>query len=281
MNPEDEALLSAKACEAIYGTTAEPIGRLTAQKAMEAEGFSNFLWFDLPTLYNEVCAFIASSVTDHILVFRGTKAPQDWITDLTCLTSPFDALFLGSPNVGSVHEGFGRCLADYLPRIIIPLSHRDTSKPLLITGHSLGGAFAALAGACFAFVPHPISPVSCIYTFGQPRIGLLDFCESYQRKLEGKLIRFVNKKDIVPRVPFRGADYSDVGRLLHFDSAGQIILGDPIWQGEITRILESCADFSEIMMHLKVDVSDHSMRGYREVVEKQKVTLASLLRRVP
>lgn len=76
----------------------------------------------------------------------------------------------------------------------------------LVTGHSLGGSLAALIGTCFTAMGPAIQPASAIYTFGQPRIGLYDFCNTYARLLGNKLVRFINKQDLVPRVPIRNWD---------------------------------------------------------------------------
>jgi triacylglycerol lipase len=116
---------------------------------MKALGFSQFAWIDLTTIFKDVCAFIVSSDEYHLLVFRGTKVPQDWMTDLACTPVRFDWVFTGGPAIGEIHAGFGHCLSDGFNDIISALSSRDLTKPLLITGHSLGGALAALAGACF------------------------------------------------------------------------------------------------------------------------------------
>lgn len=278
MKPEDEAIICAKASEAIYGNAADSVGSITSKAVMQALGFSNFLWIDLPTLALDVCAFIASSDTHHLLVFRGTKTPQDWMTDAACTPIRFDAVFAGAPSIGEIHTGFAHCLVEGLERIILPLSHRDRNKPLLITGHSLGGALAALSGVCFEVLVSPVPSVSCIYTFGQPRIGLRNFSEEYERRLGGKLVRFVNKEDVVPRIPFRIFDYSDDGTMIHFDSSGKPLLENPKWENFKARALQSFEDFIEMTRDLRVDVGDHSMTGYREVVEQNGNNLALLLR---
>lgn len=278
MKPEDEAVLCGRASEAIYGTVADTWGMNSSKAAMAALGFSNFLWIDLPTLVLDVCAFIATSDRCHILVFRGTKTPQDWMTDAMCTPIGFESVFNGAPPIGEIHSGFGRCLAEGLQRIILPLSHRDRTRPLLITGHSLGGALAALSSACFSVLNCPIPPVSTIYTFGQPRIGLRNFCDDFKRRLQGKLVRFVNKQDIVPRVPFRIWDYSDEGKMIHFDSSGKPLLESPEWQDFTERAWQSAEDFVEIVTNLRVDVGDHSIVGYRKLIEAEKETLALLLK---
>jgi hypothetical protein len=244
---------------------------------MSALGFSNFVWIDLTGVFKDICAFIVSSDDYHLLVFRGTKLPQDWMTDLACTPVRFDWVFTGAPAIGEIHAGFGHCLSDGFSDIISALSSRDATKPLLITGHSLGGALAALAGACFTVLGSSVPAVSAIYTFGQPRIGLHDFCNTYSRILADKLVRFVNKQDLVPRVPFRNWDYSDEGTMIHFDSSGQPAIQSAEWQNFLARSLESFGDFFQIISHISVDVGDHSMAGYQDLIEQNQAALAPLL----
>jgi hypothetical protein len=277
MEPQEQALICAQASEAIYGTAEDPAGQASSQTTMTGLGFSNLVWIDLTGVFKDLCAFIVSSDDCHLLVFRGTKLPQDWMTDLACTPVRFDWVFTGGPAIGEIHAGFGHCLSDGLNDIISALSSRDPGKPLVITGHSLGGALAALVGACFSVLGSPVPTVSAIYTFGQPRIGLHDFCNTYSRILADKLVRFVNKQDLVPRVPFRNWDYSDEGTMIHFDSSGTPSIQSPEWQNFLARSLQSFGDFFEIMSHIRVDVGDHSMAGYQDLIEQNQDALAELL----
>jgi triacylglycerol lipase len=277
MNPV-EALICAKASEAIYGTPQDQAGQITSQAVMEILGFSDLTWIDLVGVFKDVCAFVASSPDYNILVFRGTKNVQDFMTDFACTPVRFDWVFTAAPAIGEIHAGFGHSLSDGLENIIAALSARDQTKRLLVTGHSLGGALAAIVAACFTVMGSAIRPVSTIYTFGQPRVGLHDFCNTYGRILAGKLIRFVNKQDLVPRVPFRGMDYSDEGTMIHFDSNGTPSIQGAEWQNFLGRTLQSFGDFFEITSHIGVDIGDHSMAGYRLLIEENQVALAPLLR---
>ena len=267
-----EALLCARASETIYQ------GKGVPEKALQADGFSEFAWIDLTTVFEDVCAFVASSPQYNLLAFRGTQDPQDWMEDVYCTPVRFDWIFQAAPAVGEIHAGFGHTLADKLANITQTLAGRDQGKALLITGHSLGGALAALAAAYLNLVGASVRPVTGIYTFGQPRIGLHDFCNTYDRILARKLVRFVNKQDLVPRVPFRGWDYSDEGLMIHFDSNGIPSVEADEWQNFLARTLQSLGDFVEIMSHVRVDAGDHSMTGYRELVENSQQPLAPLLR---
>eukprot|EP00216_Chloropicon_sp_CCMP2111_P003683 CAMPEP_0198246004 /NCGR_PEP_ID=MMETSP1446-20131203/44067_1 /TAXON_ID=1461542 ORGANISM="Unidentified sp, Strain CCMP2111" /NCGR_SAMPLE_ID=MMETSP1446 /ASSEMBLY_ACC=CAM_ASM_001112 /LENGTH=343 /DNA_ID=CAMNT_0043930261 /DNA_START=85 /DNA_END=1112 /DNA_ORIENTATION=- len=72
---------------------------------------------------------------------------------------------------------------------------------LVITGHSLGGALAALAAADFTMNGMEVSKV---ITFGQPRLGNMNWAHLYDSTLGLRNITFrlVNHRDPVPRIPF-------------------------------------------------------------------------------
>jgi len=277
MKPEAEALICARASRTIYGTASDPVGKDSSAATMLDLGFSNFVWIDLEGIFKDVCAFICSSADCHLLAFRGTKVPQDWMSDLACTPVRFEWVFTGAPPIGEIHAGFGHCLSDGLSDIIAGLAPRDPKKPLLVTDHSLGGALAALVAACFAVLGSSVPPVSTVYTFGQPRIGLHTFCNTYDRILAGKLVRFVNKRDLVPRVPFRNWDYSDEGTMIHFDDAGNPSLQSLPWASFLARTLGSLGDFFEIISHIGIDVGDHSIAGYEDLIAKNQEALNRLL----
>ena len=54
---------------------------------------------------------------------------------------------------------------------------RDQTTRLFLTGHSLGGALAVLAGAVLQFETN--RSVTGVYTYGQPRVGDPDFSAAF------------------------------------------------------------------------------------------------------
>jgi triacylglycerol lipase len=191
--------------------------------------------------------------------------------------------------VGDIHAGFGHALSDGWRKIIAAVGavapqpaimdtdSIDARRTFWITGHSLGGALAALAGAAFSLLPdNVIRPVSGIYTFGQPRIGLHNFCDNYGRLLSPRIFRLVNNKDLVPRVPFRGWDYSDVGEMIHFTRSGDPERQSEQWREFLARTLESFGEAIEIFTNFKMDVGDHSIGNYRQLVADHQDSLNRL-----
>jgi triacylglycerol lipase len=279
MKPEAEALICAKACEAIYGSEADEDGMRFCTLEMKRIGFDQLLWNNFETPLQDICAFAATSDQYHILAFRGTKLAQDWVTDLGCIKIGFEDIFPGTPAMGEIHAGFGRCLTLALDKIQRMLIHRDMSKPLLVTGHSLGGGLAALAAVHFVLTRATVKlpQVRRVYTFGQPRVGVQKFCATYAHFVPNKLIRFVNNRDLVPRVPLRCQMFAEVGTMIHFDSAGTPKIESQEWNDFLGKPFGTIEEILGTMINGKQGVADHSMHGYRELVEKSQAALADML----
>ena len=170
--------------------------------------------------------FVAESGDAIIVAFRGTQPnrPMDWFVDFRATSSPWDH------NAGKVHSGFygalrqvwGVTLAngEVLPKRLL----HPGSKTIWITGHSLGGALAELCAAQTLFVSN--IPVQGVYTFGQPRVGSKDFADALNTKLGSGIFRFVNDRDIVPRVPLFSMGFCHYGSQRFFDHAGESTVAD-------------------------------------------------------
>ena len=175
-----------------------------------------------------------------IVAFRGTEPAKlaDWLVDTEIIQKPWRD-FLGEPNLGLVHHGFARNTAFVWEQLSQFVAGARTNKQSLwITGHSLGGAMALIAGAAFTFSKHQV--VNGIYTFGQPRTGNRAFVVKCNRQLKAIVFRVVNNRDIVPHVPpmlipfliippHGPIVYRHAGQLLHFDAAGKLHTDLALW----------------------------------------------------
>ncbi len=143
------------------------------------------------------CAYLAAWPDKAVLAFRGTQIdqPRDLLTDLD--------VFKAQGAV--VHRGFWRRIetlwdAHVRPRLEALPARAKASA--FVTGHSLGGALATLAALRW--------PFSEAVTFGEPRVGL-----GIDAQLRcGRHLRYVNGRDLVPRMPPRVLGYGDHGEMV-------------------------------------------------------------------
>jgi triacylglycerol lipase len=183
----------------------------------KTSGFTGaFDFFD----HRDTQGFVAESGDAIIVAFRGTQPnrPMDWFVDLRATSDPWDH------QAGRVHSGFYSALravwgvtlvnGEVLPKRLV----NRGSKTIWITGHSLGGALAELCAAQAMFVSR--IPVQGVYTFGQPRVGNKDFATAVNEQLGSGTYRFVNDRDIVPRVPLFSMGFCHYGCQRFFDHEG-------------------------------------------------------------
>jgi len=98
------------------------------------------------------------------------------------------------------HQGFIRALDEiWEPTFAAVQAERKKSdRPLWVTGHSLGGALALLAGWRFK---RKFVSVHQICTFGAPMVGDADASAAIDREFGKKIYRYVNDQDPVPCLP--------------------------------------------------------------------------------
>jgi hypothetical protein len=157
-----------------------------------------------------------------ILCYRGTD-PLAFITWLTAVDADAEKVPLsvpGSTDSFGVRAGFyrnvritGDDVAAALARALRGKSVLEAAaampnrlEALYITGHSLGGAMAAVATVRMlsdrAFGPLT-DKLTAVYTFGQPMVGCPDFAEACadDEFLDQNVIRYRYRNDVVPSLP--------------------------------------------------------------------------------
>ena len=149
---------------------------------------------------------------DHIVVaFRGTESPTslDGLKDIL-LTDAMNLLVvpegrlgldLAAAGVGArFHKGFVDAIAAIWPVLLpsIEAEVKNSDRPIWITGHSLGGALALIAAW---LLKRRFITVEEVCTFGAPMIGNRTACDAFNREFAGKIHRYVNGRDPVPKLP--------------------------------------------------------------------------------
>jgi hypothetical protein len=125
--------------------------------------------------------------------FRGSDEGADWLRN-----SRF-GLVDGAPLAGKAHEGFleGWCQVE---DEVVPRAKEAVRKgnPVIVTGHSLGGAIATLAHAGL----REEGLISACFTFGAPRVGNAAFVSEYEREKMHELhYRMVMENDPIVGLP--------------------------------------------------------------------------------
>ena len=143
--------------------------------------------------------FVSSYDGVSVLTFAGTEPVNfaDWILD-----------FSVHLKADGIHAGFDAGVRAVLNTISATLGPRGSvaTDKLFITGHSLGGALAAVAALRLAADQIvDIDRIVGIYTFGMPRCGNEQFVTDYRAvgagALANRTFRMVDGDDIIPQVP--------------------------------------------------------------------------------
>lgn len=202
----------------------------------------------------EVDACLVGEIPDGpVIAFRGTlpldlhsiPTLRDWLGDFQA--DPMAVA--GFP--GFVHSGFFAALSVVAPAITAELAKMDLAgRRVLITGHSKGGAVAALAAWSLQAVNG--IPVKVV-TFAGAKPGDAAFRAAYEAKgIDHE--RYEYNNDIVPHLPLseggfvdvlsrlphignrldnlRRFDYQPVGALRYIDQSGRVVPDGPTLRDE-------------------------------------------------
>ena len=259
---------------------------LLSSFAYDHEKEKDILESDLKTLHlklthtfdiEDTQAIIVVSEHFTVLAFRGTEAnkPKD-------IKSDIGASIVRCNSGGMIHKGFSQAYNLVSTQLQSALAAPEiASKPLFITGHSLGGALATIAAKRLT---HNAGIAAC-YTFGSPRVGDSNWVSG----IRAPLYRVVNAADAVTMLPPGGAPIALLSKFIsvipYLRAFGEMLqkkFGGYLHSGDM-RYLTNCenGDFEQVklltsvtwlyrvMGVIKNNVSaskplkDHSMINYR------------------
>jgi triacylglycerol lipase len=156
-------------------------------------------------------AYVGGNDEHIVAVFRGSEAPtsieglKDWL-----LTDAVNLLIVPEGQIGTdfiaagvgarFHQGFMGALAEVWGPFSAAVQEemKKKERPLWVAGHSLGGALAQLAAWRLR---RQFVNVHQVYTYGAPMVGNVAATEAFDRELAGKIYRYVNTADLVPKLP--------------------------------------------------------------------------------
>jgi hypothetical protein len=186
---------------------------------------------------------------DHarVIAFSGTNEVADVMADLSGVGRKM--LTEDTAHGGAFHRGFLKAFQRARPQIYAELSQRTAAhglKPLHITGHSLGGAYAVQLSESAPFA----SQTDLVVTFGCPR--LCDLVWALASVNTKKIIRVVLDGDGVPRLLLWRPWIRHLGHLWLIDGANQIKKDPPFWK----------RFYSFVMERPSGHISDHRIAAY-------------------
>jgi len=147
---------------------------------------------------------------------------------------------------------------------------------LYLSGHSLGGAMAALMAVMLSVEPQykklfaPIFKGAC--TYGAPMVGSPQFANACAENtfLDRNVVRYVYRKDLVPHLPPSDSDdFQHFGREYRYDRAWKDTSDEPITQmGDLLGLIEAPLGFVASKFRLlrglpfRFSLNDHGPQHY-------------------
>jgi len=187
-------------------------------------------------------ALVGTSGDGVVLAFRGTLPPnfQDLQTNIDWVNDANAALIQVANVPGRVHAGFWGAIDSLWANVAAEVQRQLNAAGganLYVTGHSKGGALAALAA--WRLHADAIKTASGVYTYAAPRTADATFANAYDAVFQHQRYEF--EDDIVPCLPPSGAlvntlralgvnlqnlpllEYESVGTLRFIDWSGQVV----------------------------------------------------------
>jgi len=229
-------------------------------------------------------AYLAQNADNIVVAFRGTESPttfeglKDWL-----LSDAVNLLILPTGRLGTdfaaagvgarFHQGF----INALDSIWLPLFSgveeelKRSKRPLWITGHSLGGALAVLSAWLFH---RKFVSVHQVYTFGGPMIGNSEASKAFDRELSGKIFRYVNGPDPVPKLPTVSLVANDFGHVEKEMTSGvgpgaesSLALFSQFVSRSVDGVMQGTL-VDDVWKAVSQTVDAHLMPSYHSLIEK-------------
>lgn len=161
-----------------------------------------------------------------VVAIAGTNDATDLLQDAQLL----NRLDLGSRGA-IVHSGFFAHWSTLRAEVVhqVQASRRSFDGPIIVTGHSLGAAAAAIGVYRDNASLFGRTPGDAFVPLGIPGVGNATWARELTRSWPGTTYRVVNNNDVVARSPrsLIPGRWAHVGQLVYLDRQGRAHLGKP------------------------------------------------------
>jgi len=208
----------------------------------------------------QVCLTDDMAARETVIAFRGTSDLRDWVTDASISLGRY---FPG----GQLHHGVHDAVEAVLPELSNQCRLRGPGQTFWFTGHSLGGAEAALAAYCLARQVDGFQ-IGGVITYAAPRWCDAEFSRTYNAALGETTWRATAAGDVIPHVPLPGffLPYRHVGHEAHLDWNADLLLDRSLWallRNDLTDLLNARALIKGNCPLLPFDLANnHAMARY-------------------
>ncbi len=216
---------------------------------------------DLPDTEINAIVEVDDQNKSQWIAIRGSSNLKNWVLDFDYIEHRFKfENTKDNPLIANFHTGFYHGAMSIYKAILPDLNKNYATH---ITGHSLGGAIAAIL---MIFLAHDYPITQCV-TFGQPKITN----KIGAKEFEGlPLLRVINQQDIVPSLPPStlvntvegGYEHFSPEIILHFGTYEYLLkprelsTEDSFW----LHLLETT--FKSDVKSLNTNIDDHFLSNY-------------------
>lgn len=149
------------------------------------------------SLLTDVTGYVALDHTRFltVLAFRGSESIRNYIADADATTTPTEIC-----SGCTADQGFYNSWQEAKSGVMGALKTAAAANPsyrVVVVGHSLGGAIAAIAAAEL----RNGGTTTDLYTYGQPRIGGATISNYITNQNKGGNFRVTHYDDPIPRLP--------------------------------------------------------------------------------
>jgi len=233
-------------------SSAETVSTMMARMGLESNQCLTVA-MTVDAMFIESTAYLIQSQDGSvvILAYRGTQPANliSWLTDADVRPDRIAFPFPGTEETFPIHAGFYRNVRSTRYAVIAALKRALQGRSVLdvdgdgsslpdggrmpgpmralyVTGHSLGGAMAALMSVMLSVEPEYAEEFGGVlrgaYTFGQPMVGAPSFAAECDRHefLADHVFRYVYRRDPVPHLPPKDSDrFQHFGREFSYDGS--------------------------------------------------------------